>query len=537
MSGPIEEAAQVTLGVERLRSGQREAVEAILEGHDVLAIFPSGYGKSAVYQLAGALLDGPTVVISPLIALQEDQLQAIAEQESGEARRLNSSMSAGQRAESLEAIEGGAVEFVLLAPEQLANEETLARLQERPPSLFVVDEAHCIVSWGHDFRPDYGVLGATIEALGHPRVLALTATAAPPVRDEIVERLGLRDAVVIARDLDRPNIELRVDRFEDEAAKRAALLEAVVAVAGAGIVYVATRARAEELAEALRGRGDAALAYHAGMAGRARQEAQTSFMAGEARVMVATTAFGMGVDKPDVRFVFHHDVSDSLDAYYQEIGRAGRDGAPALARLFYRPEDLGIRRFFAGGAGLDSDELEAVLERIGSGEERDLGEVADELDVSVPRLLRAVGLLEASGAVELTGPRSVRGTGETAEQAAQEAGEQQEQRLQFERTRVAMMQRYAEQTDCRRASLLRYFGEPFEPPCGNCDNCLEGHAVAPAVAAAGPEWIAVGAQVAHERFGAGQVVELEGGRAVVLFEEAGYRVIDLEAARELLRPI
>ena len=254
-----------------------------------------------------------------------------------------------------------ALEFLLLAPEQLAVEETVARLRDAAPSLFVVDEAHCVSQWGHDFRPDYLRLGEVRRALGRPPLLALTATAAPPVREEIVERLGMRDAEVIVKGFDRPNIWLGVRRFHDGERKTAALVDAVARDGRA-------RHRLRRHAARLRGAGGgaragAACARPPTTAGWARAAARPprrrSWTSGDVDVMVATIAFGMGVDKPDVRFVFHHDVSESVDAYYQELGRAGRDGQPAQAVLFYRPEDLGRRRFFASGK-LDRATLDRV---------------------------------------------------------------------------------------------------------------------------------------------------------------------------------
>src|SRR5215210_7019906 len=247
----IERAAREVLGFELLRPGQTEAIESVLAGRDTLAVLSTGSGKSAIYQLAGLLSKGATLVVSPLIALQRDQVDALRERALG-AAQLNSSVPEGQRAEAL-------AELAEDSP------EVLDELAAGAPSLVVVDEAHCISEWGHDFRPDYLRLGAAIETLGHPPVLALTATAAPPVRDEIVERLGLRDPEIVVRGFDRPNIDLAVERFHDERHKDEALLDAVGAAAKPGIVYAATRKRTEELAEALAERGLAACAYHAGL--------------------------------------------------------------------------------------------------------------------------------------------------------------------------------------------------------------------------------------------------------------------------------
>jgi ATP-dependent DNA helicase RecQ len=313
----------------------------------------TGYGKSAIYQIAALLIPGPTVVVSPLIALQRDQVEELEHENAGGAAAVSSFEAAGARREALEELAEGELEFLFLAPEQLAKEDVLAEVAAARPSLFVVDEAHCISEWGHDFRPDYLKLGAVAEAVGRPPILALTATASPPVREEIVERLRMRSPEVIVRGFDRPGIWLGVEHFHAEHAKRDALVHAVAGEPKPGIVYAATRRMTEELAAELAGSGLRALAYHGGMGRRERVEAQEAFMADELDVVVATTAFGMGVDKPNVRFVFHSEPADSVDSYYQEIGRGGRDGEPARALLFYRPEDLGMRRFFAGGAKTD----------------------------------------------------------------------------------------------------------------------------------------------------------------------------------------
>ncbi|HEV2791210.1 MAG TPA: ATP-dependent DNA helicase RecQ [Solirubrobacterales bacterium] len=361
----IRRLAAETLEISRLRPGQLQAIEAILEGRDTLAVMSTGYGKSAIYQLAGDLLDGPTIVVSPLIALQRDQVEAMEEAGTGEAAELNSTVSEGRRRELMESLRRGEREFVLLAPEQLAKEEVLEELRAARPSLLVVDEAHCISEWGHDFRPDYLRLGAFAERLGHPTLLALTATASPPVRREIVERLGMEDPAVFVRGFDRPNLHLAVRRFSEEHGKERALVEAVAAAEKPGIVYIATRRASEELAAALREAGVAAEAYHAGLGAKRRGELQDAFMEDEVETIVATTAFGMGIDKPNVRFVFHAGLSDSVDSYYQEVGRAGRDGEPAAACVFYRPEDQAIRRFLkAAGAGASEERHEFEKSRL-----------------------------------------------------------------------------------------------------------------------------------------------------------------------------
>src|SRR3954467_4448674 len=355
--GEMQEIARVAkerLGFEKLRPGQRDAVRAVLDGRDTLVVMATGAGKSAIYEIAGWLIEGATLVISPLLSLQRDQIENLEEEQPGEAAAIDGSVSAARREERLEELADEELEFLFLAPEQLAREETIERLAEANVSLLVVDEAHCISEWGHDFRPAYLGIGPAAERIGSPTVRALPATAAPPVREEIVERLNMRSPEVIIRGFDRPNIRLEVDRHHDERQKRRALVERAKELGGPGIVYVATRKGAEETAAELEEGGLRARAYHAGLPKSERDEAQEAFMADELDAIAATTAFGMGVDKPNVRFVLHSEPSDSVDSYFQEIGRAGRDGEPADAVLFYRTEDLGLRRFFAGGG--DSEE-------------------------------------------------------------------------------------------------------------------------------------------------------------------------------------
>jgi ATP-dependent DNA helicase RecQ len=529
-----QDVARSALGFD-LRPEQVEAVEAVSAGHDTLIVMPTGAGKSAIYQVAGALAPGPTIVVSPLIALQRDQVEAIAEADAAEAAALNSGLAEGARLKTLEQLDEGVLEFLLLAPEQLANEDTLARLADARPSLFVVDEAHCISEWGHDFRPDYLRLGAAAETLGRPTILALTATASPPVREEIVERLGLREPKLVVHGFDRPNLHLAVETFHDGGQKREALLDAVVGAAKPGIVYVATRASAEEVAGELEQRGVRAAAYHAGLGKRVRDETQQRFMDDEFDAIVATTAFGMGIDKPNVRFVFHHDVADSLDSYYQEIGRAGRDGDPADARLFYRAEDLGLRRFFAGTGQVDEDEVAALAEAVAAhAEPIHPRELQEETGLSQTKLAAALSRLEEAGALELLPTGEVRCDGEVDAAVIREAVEAQEQRREFDRSRVEMMRGYAEVRDCRRGFVLNYFGEQFDVPCGNCDNCEAG------IVAEEPADVPfpVGSRVRHDEWGEGTVQRYESDKLTVLFDEVGYKTLALElvVANELLAP-
>jgi ATP-dependent DNA helicase RecQ len=519
-------------------------VKALVGGSDVLVVMPTGSGKSAVYQLAGLLVDGPTVVVSPLIALQRDQLAGLAARDDGkpglEAVAVNSAQGAEQTNQAWESLRTGEAEFIFLAPEQLANDEVVDRLADAGVSLFAVDEAHCVSAWGHDFRPDYLRIGDVMERLGSPRIVALTATAAPPVRAEIIEKLRMRRPVQIIQGFDRPNLRLEVQRFTDSRRKQAAVVQKVAALDGSGLIYTATRKDTEHYAEALRASGRQAAAYHAGLKAGEREQVHTGFLGGQIEVVVATSAFGMGIDKPDVRFVVHADVSESLDSYYQEIGRAGRDGQPALALLCYRSEDLGLRTFFASGGG-DPEVLASVAGAVRRHTKSE-GAVEpsllkDELELSHTRLTNAVNLLEQAGAIDVEpdGRLHYADARLRVDAAVSQATGVAEAHTRVDRSRVEMMRGYAETTGCRRQFLLGYFGEELPEPCGNCDTCSSGSATAnlavptDAATASGAGPFALNAPVEHREWGPGVVMRQEPDRITVLFEQVGYRTLALAA--------
>jgi ATP-dependent DNA helicase RecQ len=517
----IRALARERLGFERLRPGQERAVAAAAAGRDVLAVLPTGGGKSAIYQLAAMLRGGPTVVVSPLIALQDDQL-AHLRRAGLSATVLNSAQSAGTRAAALVAA-CGPDEFVFVSPEQLSNDETRAALRRSRPRLFVVDEAHLVSQWGRDFRPDYLRLGAQAEELGAEVRIALTATAAPPVRREICRRLGLRDPDVVIGDFDRPQIELSVHHARSPDARQLLIAEAAHELAGSGIVYAATHAEATTARDTLVAAGERVTLYHAGLGGAARRRAMAEFLGGSARIIAATVAFGMGVDKPDVRWVLHADVPPSLDAYYQELGRAGRDGGRAQARLLYRSEDVGAARHLTARGVSESAVAGTAVALAAAGVAQ-----ADGRSTTL-----ALARLVDVGAATWTPDGQVRWTGATDVAGALAASsEVAEREREVERSRLEMMRRYAEHTGCRRSFLLSYFGQDYPGPCGRCDNDRRHSNAASAL-----EPFRVGARVISDRWGEGTVQRYDGDQVTVLFDDHGYRtlLVSLSLQRGLLR--
>jgi ATP-dependent DNA helicase RecQ len=471
-SGASPEELLHLLGLSEFRPGQREAVQAALDGRDALVVMPTGGGKSLCYQLPALAGDDLTVVVSPLIALMRDQLARLTDL-GHPAVMLASGGDPDDNRLALEQIRDGRATVVFAAPERFASSVFRAALAQREIALFVVDEAHCVSEWGHDFRPDYLRLASVIAELGHPPVMACTATATPKVAEEIVARLDLRDPERVRSGFDRPNLSFDVLPFDGEgsvARKRATL------VAGVGmdenrpaVVYCGTRKSTEEIAELLDGAGLRVVAYHAGMNADARSRRQDAFMAGDADVVVATNAFGMGVDKADVRSVWHWALPSSLEAYYQEAGRAGRDGRPARAVLLASRSDLGRLVRFIREAEVTPEQVGALVRRL---HERGGADGALELDASDDRDRVALAVAERAGALTLApgaGGRirvELHPGGLDMRRAAALCRAATDRRWQSYRS----IERYGATHDrCRRRQLLDHFGDPTPvAPTGRC---------------------------------------------------------------------
>lgn len=519
----------------QLRPSQDQAISAVVSGRDTLAVLPTGSGKSAIYQVAGLSIGDLTLVISPLIALQRDQLRSIAgrsfaERGTIDARLLNSTQKAHERQDTLDRLANGDLDFLLVGPEQLTNAETLDAVKNgaRKVGLFVIDEAHLVSEWGQEFRPEYLRLADAITELGRPTILALTATAAPPVQADITRRLDMRSPEVVVADFDRPNITLAMRRTQSSKKEALAVddrcVEVLIEHETPALIYALTHARCESLADRMRLDAFRAAPYHGGMSAQARSDVQDRFFSGQLDVVVATSAFGMGIDKPDIRTVVHAGVPGSIDDYYQEIGRAGRDGEPAAAVLVYDARTIRIPRLLAARTHLG----EATFHRVVDAIENAAGpipvtELVIAADVPAHAVDRVVNELTELGFVQLTGS----GRHRIVEPAGQlpRPAELTEQLVALDQRRQAVLtsrinsaREYAESVHCRRAELLAYFGENYAPPCNNCDN--DRHS---GTRSAGRPSVSGGVPVHHRLWGDGQLLSRDDHELLVYFTNVGYK--------------
>lgn len=481
----VLETLHVCFGFESLRPGQEEVVEAIMAGRDAMAIMPTGKGKSLCYQLPAMCRPGVTVVVSPLIALMKDQVDSLQSRGIA-AAAINSALSAEEYREVMSRLRRGELKILYVAPERFAQEGFMRVLQGADIALLAVDEAHCLSQWGHDFRPDYLRLGRVREALNYPQTVALTATATSFVRDDILATLRLNDPAVIVSGFARENLDFAITHCESRKAKLERI-HRLVKQHRTGIVYCSTRRNVMLVFDELSAARVNAVAYHAGMTDEERAYSQEAFVSGRADVVVATNAFGMGIDRSDVRFVVHYEIPGSVEAYYQEAGRAGRDGKSSVCELLFNHADLKTQEFFFEGSNPSLQLVRSLYNMLRfecSAETRELTMTVDTMaerlggkEVNPMAVGTALSCLIHAGAIErFDVPGSnTRGTRVLQPEVNFEClpidADSLAEKARRDHLRIEAITRYAYSGGCRQQWILRYFGQVDAPACGHCDVC------------------------------------------------------------------
>ncbi len=469
-------------GLSSLRPGQQAVIDAVLAREHTLAIMPTGAGKSLCYQVPALLMPGTTVVISPLIALMRDQFDKLSAL-GLEAVQVNSGVASVDLRQARTRIGRRSVEFVFTTPEQLASGDLRQLLEKASVDLVVIDEAHCISQWGHDFRPAYLEAVAALPKKSNPTILALTATATPDVIADITQQLGVGPLRIINTGVHRPNLTYDVRPVANDVDKQRQLLGVLREVDGAAIVYAATIRHVEELAQLCRQEGVQAVSYHGRMRAGQRGEAQDAFMNGTTPIIIATNAFGMGIDKPDIRAVVHYDLPPSIDVYYQESGRAGRDGKPATCTLLYQRSDRRLQTFFMAGRYPAPDDFNTLVEGLrrarveGAVSASHVRDAVPSLSVGKLRVMLTV--LKQEGRIRERRGSKYELRPSLFDESLEPLARAYEERRQRDVTKLEQMVIYAQTAMCRTRILLEALGEQVEwSECGTCDNC-RGAAIRP----------------------------------------------------------